>query len=55
MVYDDEDTPFSLTAYQEMDRVTAEWQALAAKADEIRDAPAGRLCTTPTTSSSTTR
>ena len=42
MVYDDQATPFSLTDYQEMDRVTAEWQALAAKADQIRDAlPAG--------------
>jgi hypothetical protein len=38
VVYDDKDTPFSLTAYQEMGRVTAEWQRLAAKADEIRDA-----------------
>ena len=26
VVYDDKGTPFSLTAYQEMDRVTAEWQ-----------------------------
>ncbi|MET8155337.1 glycosyl hydrolase 115 family protein [Sphaerisporangium sp. NPDC005289] len=42
IVYDDKDTPFSLTAYQEMDRVTAEWQALAAKAEKIREAlPAG--------------
>ncbi|MEV6866404.1 glycosyl hydrolase 115 family protein [Streptosporangium subroseum] len=38
VVYDDKDTPFSLTAYQEMDRVTAEWQRLAAKAEKIRDA-----------------
>ncbi|GLW10999.1 hypothetical protein Misp01_61270 [Microtetraspora sp. NBRC 13810] len=35
VVYDDTDTPFSLTAYQEMDRVTAEWQALAARAQKI--------------------
>jgi hypothetical protein len=38
VVYDDKDIPFSLTAYQEMDRVTEEWQRLAAKADKIRDA-----------------
>ncbi|TQS27846.1 glycosyl hydrolase 115 family protein [Microbispora sp. KK1-11] len=42
VVNDDRATPFSLTAYQEMDRVTAEWQRLAAKAEKIREAlPAG--------------
>ncbi len=42
VVYDDKGTPFSLTAYQEMDRVTDEWQSLAAKAEKIREAlPSG--------------
>ncbi len=42
VVDDDRATPFSLTAYQEMDRVTAEWQRLAVKAEKIREAlPAG--------------
>ncbi|MPZ85863.1 MAG: glycosyl hydrolase [Actinophytocola sp.] len=36
VVYDDEASPFSLTDYQEMDRVTAEWQRLAAEAERIR-------------------
>ncbi len=35
VVYDDQGNPFSLTAYQEMDRVTAEWQDLAARAERI--------------------
>jgi hypothetical protein len=34
--YDDQASPFSLTDYREMDRVTAEWQALAARATRIR-------------------
>ncbi|RSM58136.1 glycosyl hydrolase [Actinoplanes sp. ATCC 53533] len=34
--YDDEGNPFSLTDYREMDRVTAEWQALAARAERIK-------------------
>jgi hypothetical protein len=38
VVYDDQGNPFSLTDYREMDRVTAEWQALAAKADRVRAA-----------------
>ncbi|MEU8173221.1 glycosyl hydrolase 115 family protein [Microbispora hainanensis] len=42
VVNDDRATPFSLTAYREMDRVTAEWRRLAAKAGKIREAlPAG--------------
>jgi hypothetical protein len=36
VVYDDEASPFSLTDYRELDRVTAEWQRLAAKAERIR-------------------
>jgi hypothetical protein len=36
VLYDDKDTPFSLTSYQEMDRVTEEWRRLAAKAEKIR-------------------
>jgi Glycosyl hydrolase family 115/Gylcosyl hydrolase family 115 C-terminal domain len=35
VIYDDQALPFSLTDYQEMDRVTAEWQALAAEAESI--------------------
>ncbi|MEV7629041.1 glycosyl hydrolase 115 family protein [Actinoplanes sp. NPDC089786] len=36
VIYDDQGNPFSLTAYREMDRVTAQWQTLAAKADRVR-------------------
>ncbi|HET6531397.1 MAG TPA: glycosyl hydrolase 115 family protein [Actinoplanes sp.] len=36
IVYDDQGNPFSLTDYREMDRVTAQWQALAAKAEWLR-------------------
>jgi Glycosyl hydrolase family 115/Gylcosyl hydrolase family 115 C-terminal domain len=36
VVYDDQGTPFSLTAYREMDRVTAQWQALAARVERLR-------------------
>ncbi|WP_306212877.1 glycosyl hydrolase 115 family protein [Actinoplanes sp. RD1] len=36
VVYDDRETPFSLTAYRELDRVTAQWQALAARAERLR-------------------
>jgi glycosyl hydrolase family 115 (putative glucuronidase)/glycosyl hydrolase family 115 len=36
VVYDDQASPFSLTAYGELDRVTAEWQSLAAVADRLR-------------------
>ncbi|MEU4222105.1 glycosyl hydrolase 115 family protein [Actinoplanes sp. NPDC026623] len=36
--YDDQASPFSLTDYGEMDRVTAEWQRLGARADRIRAA-----------------
>ncbi|WP_225849980.1 glycosyl hydrolase 115 family protein [Streptomyces sp. HPF1205] len=35
VVYDDQATPFSLTAYREMERVTEEWLALAARAERI--------------------
>jgi hypothetical protein len=35
IVYDDQAGPFSLTDYQELDRVTAEWQQLAARSDQI--------------------
>jgi Gylcosyl hydrolase family 115 C-terminal domain len=36
VVYDDQASPFSLTDYREMERVTAEWQQLAAKAEAIK-------------------
>jgi hypothetical protein len=36
VTYDDRQTPFSLTAYREMDRVTGQWQALAARAGRIK-------------------
>ncbi|MFK3979252.1 glycosyl hydrolase 115 family protein [Micromonospora sp. NPDC050397] len=36
VVYNDQGNPYSLSSYREMDRVTAEWQALAAKAETIR-------------------
>ncbi|MFC7534113.1 glycosyl hydrolase 115 family protein [Actinoplanes sp. GCM10030250] len=36
VIYDDEGNPYSLTDYREMDRVVAEWQRLAARADRIR-------------------
>ncbi|MGW0807324.1 glycosyl hydrolase 115 family protein [Nonomuraea sp. NPDC002799] len=36
VTYDDQDTPFSLTSYREMDRVVAQWQQLADKAGNIR-------------------
>ncbi|MET0424682.1 MAG: glycosyl hydrolase 115 family protein, partial [Actinoplanes sp.] len=36
VVYDDQQTPFSLTAYRELDRVTEDWLALAAAADRLR-------------------
>jgi hypothetical protein len=35
VVYDDQASPFSLTNYQELDRVTADWQRLAAQAERI--------------------
>lgn len=35
VVYNDQDTPFSLTDYQETDRITAEWQELGAEAIRI--------------------
>jgi len=35
VVYDDKGTPFSLTDYQEMDTVTAQWQQLSARAEQI--------------------
>jgi len=37
VVYDDQGNPFTLTDYREMDRVTAEWQALAARAERLRN------------------
>jgi hypothetical protein len=36
VVYDDQQTPFSLTAYGEMDRVTDDWLRLAAQAERLR-------------------
>ncbi|MFG1604952.1 glycosyl hydrolase 115 family protein [Actinoplanes sp. NPDC049265] len=43
VVFDDQGNPFSLTAYREMDRVTGQWQALAARADRVRGlVPAAR-------------
>lgn len=36
VVYDDQGNPFSLTAYREMDAVTAEWQALADRALRVK-------------------
>ncbi|RKN03837.1 glycosyl hydrolase 115 family protein [Streptomyces radicis] len=38
VVYDDRATPFSLTGYREMERVTAEWERLDAEAQRIGDA-----------------
>jgi hypothetical protein len=38
VLYDDQGNPFSLTDYREMDRVTAQWQALAARATRIKAA-----------------
>jgi hypothetical protein len=38
ITYDDEASPFSLTDYGELDRVTAQWQALAARAERIKAA-----------------
>ncbi|HEX2133262.1 MAG TPA: glycosyl hydrolase 115 family protein [Actinophytocola sp.] len=35
VTYDDEQTPFHLEHYREMDRVTAEWQQLAERAERI--------------------
>ncbi|MEV7041548.1 glycosyl hydrolase 115 family protein [Amycolatopsis sp. NPDC051061] len=35
IVYDDQATPFSLVNYRELDRVTDEWQALAARSARI--------------------
>ena len=36
VVYDDQQSPFSRTAYREMDRVTEEWLALAERAEKVR-------------------
>ncbi|XVV06438.1 glycosyl hydrolase 115 family protein [Actinosynnema sp. CA-248983] len=36
VVYDDQATPFSLTDYQEIERVTAQWQELAERAERIK-------------------
>jgi hypothetical protein len=35
VVYDDQASPFSLADYQELDRATADWQRLAARAEAI--------------------
>jgi hypothetical protein len=35
IVYDDQATPFSMSDYRELDRVTAQWQSLAARAEQI--------------------
>jgi hypothetical protein len=41
VIYNDQASPFSLTDYQELDRVTAEWQDLAAEAERVgRSLPA---------------
>ncbi|WP_213450612.1 glycosyl hydrolase 115 family protein [Rhizomonospora bruguierae] len=41
VVYDDQANPFSLTNYREMDRVTARWQRLSARAQAVgRSLPA---------------
>ncbi|SDP41608.1 Glycosyl hydrolase family 115 [Actinopolyspora xinjiangensis] len=37
VVYDDEATPFSLTNYREIERVTEEWRRLAEEAERVRD------------------
>ncbi len=36
VVYDDQASPFSLTNYRELQRVTREWQRLAAEAERLR-------------------
>jgi hypothetical protein len=36
VVYHDEENPYSLTAYREMDRVVAEWRALARLSERLR-------------------
>lgn len=36
IVYDDKATPFSLTDYREMERITARWTALSAKVERVR-------------------
>ncbi|GAA3342145.1 glycosyl hydrolase 115 family protein [Amorphoplanes nipponensis] len=36
ITYDDQASPFSLTDYREIERVTAQWQALAARAERIK-------------------
>ncbi|GGP77243.1 glycosyl hydrolase 115 family protein [Saccharothrix coeruleofusca] len=36
VVYDDQATPFSLTDYREIDRVTEQWQRLAEKSERIK-------------------
>ncbi|MEV6491679.1 glycosyl hydrolase 115 family protein [Actinoplanes sp. NPDC051633] len=36
VIYDDQQTPFSLTSYDEMNRVTTQWLDLAARAERIR-------------------
>jgi hypothetical protein len=43
IVYNDQASPFSLTDYRELDRVTAEWQQLARAAARIRAALPARL------------
>jgi hypothetical protein len=41
VVYDDQATPFSLSNFAELDRVTAQWQQLAARAERVgRSLPA---------------
>jgi hypothetical protein len=41
VVYDDQGNPFSLTNYREMDTVTAQWQRLASRAQQVgRSLPA---------------
>ena len=38
VVYDDQGSPYSLTAYQELDQVAAQWARLRARVDAIGDA-----------------
>ncbi len=43
VVYDDQATPYSINNYQELDRVTAQWQDLAARAEAMgADLPASK-------------
>ncbi|GAA4430948.1 glycosyl hydrolase 115 family protein [Actinokineospora soli] len=43
VVYDDRATPFSITNYRELERVTDQWQALARRVERLRAAVPARL------------